>query len=260
MTRVLSGVVLAAAALAAILYVPPVALQILVALVAGAAAFEYLGLIGMSDRRGIHVGYIAVVGVTAWLVSQAGAALVPWIMLLVAGTQTVFIKRHTAQQHILSAFAVLYIGMPMGMLAILNINHGWRATVLLIATVVVSDSLQFYTGRMFGRHPLAPAISPIWCAPSKYSFPPHSASASLISSRGNGNSVIDVPSATSFGRASAAVLRNKSRSTVNSCGSIGTSTIFRPRTPAGPSGRLLEWPPNGWAMLMITSPGSVRAV
>jgi phosphatidate cytidylyltransferase len=32
--------------------------------------------------------------------------------------------------------------------------------VLLIATVVVSDSMQFYTGRTFGRHPLAPAISP----------------------------------------------------------------------------------------------------
>jgi len=65
MTRVLSGVVLAAAALAAILYLPPVALQILVALVAAAAAFEYLGLIGMSDRRGIHVGYLSVVGITA---------------------------------------------------------------------------------------------------------------------------------------------------------------------------------------------------
>jgi len=160
MTRVLSGVVLAAAALAALLYLPPVALQILVALVAAAAAFEYLGLIGMSDRRGIHVGYLSVVGITAWLVSQAGAGLVPWIMLLVAGTQTLFIKRYTTQQHILSAFAILYIGMPLGMLAVLNINHGWRATVLLIATVVVSDSLQFYSGRMFGRRPLAPAISP----------------------------------------------------------------------------------------------------
>ena len=27
-------------------------------------------------------------------------------------------------------------------------------------TVVVSDSSQYYTGRLFGRHPLAPAVSP----------------------------------------------------------------------------------------------------
>ena len=31
---------------------------------------------------------------------------------------------------------------------------------LLIATVVVSDSAQYYTGRAFGRRRLAPAISP----------------------------------------------------------------------------------------------------
>ena len=29
-----------------------------------------------------------------------------------------------------------------------------------MATIVVSDSAQYYTGRAFGRRPLAPAISP----------------------------------------------------------------------------------------------------
>ena len=32
--------------------------------------------------------------------------------------------------------------------------------MLLVATVVVSDSLQYYTGRLFGRRPLAPRVSP----------------------------------------------------------------------------------------------------
>jgi phosphatidate cytidylyltransferase len=31
---------------------------------------------------------------------------------------------------------------------------------VLLATVVVSDSAQYYTGRAFGRRPLAPSISP----------------------------------------------------------------------------------------------------
>jgi len=78
----------------------------------------------------------------------------------VAGLGAVFANRGTGRHAILGAFSMLYIGMPLGLLAALNIGRGWRATVLLIATVVVSDSLQFYTGRMFGRHPLAPAISP----------------------------------------------------------------------------------------------------
>jgi len=34
------------------------------------------------------------------------------------------------------------------------------ATLLLIATVVVSDTAQYYSGRALGRRPLAPAISP----------------------------------------------------------------------------------------------------
>jgi phosphatidate cytidylyltransferase len=37
---------------------------------------------------------------------------------------------------------------------------GWHATVLLVGLVIISDSAQYYSGRMFGRHALAPAISP----------------------------------------------------------------------------------------------------
>jgi phosphatidate cytidylyltransferase len=33
-------------------------------------------------------------------------------------------------------------------------------TLLLIATVVVSDTAQYYSGRAFGRRPLAPVVSP----------------------------------------------------------------------------------------------------
>jgi phosphatidate cytidylyltransferase len=164
MTRVISGVMLAAATLAAIVYLPPLGLQILVAIVAVAAAYEYLGLIGVDDSRG-RPAYAVAVGTAAWLVSLSASALagitsVPWMMLLVAGLYAVSFKRVTSHQSILAAFAILYIGMPLGLLALLNINRGWLATLLLIATVVVSDSLQFYSGRLFGRHALAPAISP----------------------------------------------------------------------------------------------------
>ena len=53
-----------------------------------------------------------------------------------------------------------YIGMPLGMLAAIHAVGGRMATLLLIATVIVSDTAQYYSGRAFGRRPLAPAISP----------------------------------------------------------------------------------------------------
>jgi phosphatidate cytidylyltransferase len=46
------------------------------------------------------------------------------------------------------------------MLVAIHAVGGRMAALLLIATVVVSDTAQYYSGRAFGRRPLAPTISP----------------------------------------------------------------------------------------------------
>jgi len=157
MTRVLSGVVLAAAALAAILFLPNVGVRILACLVSALAAHEYLRLVGSSD------GHLGGVVIFTWIISGGSTtemlALIPALVLLIAGLNALF-PRFSGQQAVLGAFAVLYISVPLGMLAALHVRLGWRATVLLLSVVVVSDSLQFYSGRLFGRHALAPTISP----------------------------------------------------------------------------------------------------
>jgi phosphatidate cytidylyltransferase len=60
----------------------------------------------------------------------------------------------------LSAFAPLYIGVPLGLVAATRWSLGRDATLLLIFTVALSDTAQYYSGRMLGRHLLAPVISP----------------------------------------------------------------------------------------------------
>src|SRR5262249_39482920 len=59
-------------------------------------------------------------------------------------------------------FAAIYIGLPLGALVGLRAMfwEGRLTVLLLLAVIVVSDSAQYYTGRAFGRRPLAPAISP----------------------------------------------------------------------------------------------------
>jgi phosphatidate cytidylyltransferase len=59
-----------------------------------------------------------------------------------------------------AVLAPVYIGLPLGSLVGVHAVGGREAVVLLIATVAVSDSAQFYTGRTFGRTPLAPLRSP----------------------------------------------------------------------------------------------------
>ena len=165
MTRVISGVILAAAALAAILFLPIVALRALAAIVAGLAAFEYVHITRRRDERGFTLcGILVIVAVAAaawWTAVPANfSSLFLSLFVIVWLTIAVLREGCTLEQAAVQLIAPVYIGLPLGMLAALQMRSGPKATLLLIATVVVSDSAQYYTGRAFGRHPLAPTISP----------------------------------------------------------------------------------------------------
>ena len=156
MTRLVSGVALAAAALVAIRFLPILPLRVLACLVAALAAKEYLEIVDSPIRA------VVLVIAMCWVVSSTAVASAPVLLtmgLLWVGVEVLF-SNHSIQQASTGIFAAVYIGMPLGMLVAVHGLLGWPATLLLIATVAVSDSMQYYTGRLFGRRPLAPAISP----------------------------------------------------------------------------------------------------
>src|SRR6185369_8059346 len=55
---------------------------------------------------------------------------------------------------------ILYLGVPIGAMVAIRELRGPQVLFLMMLTVFVSDSAQYYSGRAFGKHPLAPAISP----------------------------------------------------------------------------------------------------
>jgi len=59
-----------------------------------------------------------------------------------------------------SLFPALYIGLPIAAMVGIRARGGPPALFLLMLTIIVSDSMQYYTGRLFGRRPLAPLVSP----------------------------------------------------------------------------------------------------
>ena len=162
MTRLLSGVALGAAALAAILVLPLGGLQAIACLVSVLAAREYLDIVHRDRRAPSGVPILFLVALTCWWFSDGGAAgVLPLLLLGLGWVATEVLFRGLAVEGAAARFLALwYIGMPLGMLAAVQARGGPMATVLLVATVVVSDSAQFYSGRLFGRRPLAPAISP----------------------------------------------------------------------------------------------------
>ena len=168
MTRLLSGVALAAAALAAILFLPVIGLRMLAALVAVLAAHEYLGIARGSSApprgpfRPADFALLLIVALTCWYmllpdVRTLLALLVAAFALLV---MQVLFGGVAIEQAATGFVAPWYIGLPLGMLVSVQAINGARATLLLLATVVLSDTAQYYSGRSFGRRPLAPTISP----------------------------------------------------------------------------------------------------
>ncbi|MBI4266159.1 MAG: phosphatidate cytidylyltransferase [Acidobacteria bacterium] len=171
MTRLLSGAALGAAALAGILFLPSSVLRVVACLVAALAAREYVRIIDIARTGGAsgagrttpgEVPLLLLVALTAWWLFDPGLDDLLSLLLLGLGWVAIEVVFRGLRIDQASArfFAALYLGLPLGLLAGTHALGGRTATLLLLATVVVSDTAQYYCGRLLGRHLLAPAISP----------------------------------------------------------------------------------------------------
>ncbi len=165
MTRLLSGIALAAAALALIWFLSSAALMAVALGVAALAFTEYARIV---EAIGARVPWWSSCAVTLlacvmvpfpWLSVEsvlAAALLVVALNVLTSDRTGPPILGDTAA----AILAPVYIGLPLGSLVGVHAMAGREAVLLLLATVAVSDTAQYYTGRTFGRTPLAPRHSP----------------------------------------------------------------------------------------------------
>ena len=161
MTRLVSGIALALAAVAAIVWLPIVALRVLACAVGVVAALEYAGVAGVS-RDGSRVLLAVMVALACWAFGMPAFVRMPVVTGLVLAwlAVEVLLFGHEIGRAGAAVAGAAYIGAPLGLLVAVQARAGWAVTLLLLATVVVSDSAQYYSGRAFGRHALAPVISP----------------------------------------------------------------------------------------------------
>ena len=155
------------AVIAALWFLPPIILLGITVLVALLGFREYLGI---AARAGVHVprpaGGIAVaiicvaVGMPGMPIDVALAGATLGLAALSLSSANKAGAAGALQSAAVAVFAPLYIGLPLGLLAATRWMLGREAALLLIVTVAISDSLQYYSGRAFGRHLLAPIVSP----------------------------------------------------------------------------------------------------
>jgi phosphatidate cytidylyltransferase len=175
MTRVLSGAVLVLLAIGVVWFAHPLVFFAVAEVLLVLAFLEYVRL---ANACGLPVPALAAgaatvltslaMSVTRWTGDQlvgtgAGldAVLISAMVVLCAMTMTSWRGDRDALARAAAAiFPALYLGLPIGAMLALRTAPGREALFLLMLTVMVSDTAQYYSGRAFGKHLLAPTISP----------------------------------------------------------------------------------------------------
>jgi phosphatidate cytidylyltransferase len=170
MTRVLSGAVLLALAVALVWFSPDVVFFAAAQLLLLAGCIEYASL---ARQRGLTISlpatwFAAALSCAAFTDVLGPDRLIPLDIVLMSALIALCALTLAAWREggdalsgaAVAVFPALYLGLPIGAMVAVRGGKGREALALLMLTIIVSDTAQYYSGRAFGRRLLAPRISP----------------------------------------------------------------------------------------------------
>lgn len=164
MTRVLSGLVLAAV-FGGLIWIAPFRWLLVVAefvLIIG--VWEFAALL---SRAAVRIPRTVAAAIGGTILAAVALPDVPVEVVLMAATLLVLVLALAMRPGpgMLPRLAAtllpgLYLGLPLGAMVVVHRIEGREALLLLVATVAASDVAQYSVGSIAGRRRLAPAISP----------------------------------------------------------------------------------------------------
>jgi phosphatidate cytidylyltransferase len=175
-TRVLTALVLLALVLPSLFYLPQAYWAILAAAFVGIGAWEWGGLLGMSEsgRRLLGVALVilcvavsllapAAMGVgaldglvTPWVLAVYGVAAVFWCAVVPLWMR----KKWRLPQGALGVLVGLVVLFPTWLALVQLRVPGPGILLAILAVVWMADIAAYFSGKAFGKHKLAPSISP----------------------------------------------------------------------------------------------------
>jgi phosphatidate cytidylyltransferase len=168
-TRELTALVLSPIAIYVIGWSHPYVFDLTIALIASLALYEFLIL---GRRKGYELPIALCIFITlfimaAFVLQPISVEMGVFLTLLVVPASYVFARRELEDALPSSAIAVmatLYVGMLGGSLIRLRNDFpdqiGPKLVFFLLLVVWLGDAGAYYIGKLFGRHPLSPRISP----------------------------------------------------------------------------------------------------
>ena len=172
MKRILTAAVLIPLVLLAVFRAPLWLFLLMTALVALAAAMEYLGLVagyGLEPFRLLTYLYMAALFLTCWYAQGYGVPLLAGVLLLLLFVPFLLLTAAMARSELksslpgaaMSYLALPYIGLPLLLLALMRQStRGWIYVLFTFLAVWAGDTAAMYVGKSMGRHKLSPRISP----------------------------------------------------------------------------------------------------
>jgi phosphatidate cytidylyltransferase len=170
MKRILTAAVLIPLVLVIVFLGPPWLLTFAVAAVGALAGWEYLGL---ADNRGAKPSRIAVtVAIVALITARLAVDTLEWlhhtdiVFGMLALGLLLFCTFHSPIGRVMAdasaaVFCLLYVGVTLTALpALREESNGPSLLLFLFCVVWAGDITALYIGRAWGRHKLAPTISP----------------------------------------------------------------------------------------------------
>jgi phosphatidate cytidylyltransferase len=164
--RLYTALVLAPLIYAVIRYLPPIAFISLVLVVGTVALYEFYRLVFQERTNNVLIG----IGLLTFAMLLAsvywhGSSMDMLFFGAAAALIVPVVARKNLQHNLIDSaitlFGVVYIGIALSYLILIrSFSQGEYLVLFILLVTWAADTGAYYVGKTFGRHPLAPTISP----------------------------------------------------------------------------------------------------
>lgn len=169
LTRVVTGLIMAAAVILLIFFLPPLPLKLVIAVIGALAIHECARMI-LPPHPSTSLAFPVIAGTIYLALLMFGGPYIPAFVigtpLALIATFVFYLFRRHVNELVLSQitatfFTIVYTGLMLSFLGLIrDLPSGAAWLLLVLASTFGADTGAYITGRAIGKHKLAPHVSP----------------------------------------------------------------------------------------------------